>query len=88
MPITILKIIQPYLIRYLAKRTADYLEERRQRRLNPPEEKPPVSAPEPRAYPPPQALASSGEAFWYTMSGVLLGSAFGFILAYLTRPEG
>jgi hypothetical protein len=81
MVMTIFKIIRPYLIRYLAKSAADYLETRRAQRLQ--RGLAETVAPETRAYP---ETLPAREAVWYTLSGMLLGSAFGLILAVLFRP--
>jgi hypothetical protein len=78
---TIFKIIRPYLIRYLAKSTADYLETRRVQRLKRGLEE----TVEPGTPLSPETLPAR-EAVWYTLSGVLLGSALGLILAALFRP--
>ncbi len=91
---TIFKIIQPYLLRFLARQAAEYLQKRREQRLSPGEDEASIPPPEAESVSeplamecPPQAGFSSSDAFWFTMSGVLLGGAFGFILAHLTRPE-
>lgn len=90
MPLTFLKIIQPYLLRYLAKRVAEYLEDRRERRLaDPADETPSVSA-EPSEIaecPPSTAGFSSGDVIWFSLSGILVGSALGYGLAYLMKEE-
>ncbi len=87
MYMTILKIIQPYLMRYLAKSAAGYLTQRREQRLKKGENETPTPLPKAIDCPPPQTRLSPANIFWYTISGVLLGSAFGFILAYLLKPE-
>jgi hypothetical protein len=78
---TIFKLIRPYLIRYLAKSAASYLETRRVQRLKRGQEET-VEA-EMQVYP---ETLPAREAVWYTLSGMLLGSAFGLILAVLFRP--
>lgn len=79
---TIFKIIRPYLIRYLAKSTADYLETRRVQRLKRGLEE--TVEPEAQVYP--ETLPARATV-WYTISGVVLGSALGVILAVLFRPQ-
>jgi hypothetical protein len=97
----ILKLIWPYLARFLMNRgaeyTADYLQTRREQRSMPQSEpeiaeslppqaiEEPVLSPE-TVYPSPTSdrfLVS--DAFWFTMSGILLGSAFSIIVAYLVK---
>ncbi|HEX9923620.1 MAG TPA: hypothetical protein VGD99_13260 [Anaerolineae bacterium] len=78
---TIFKIIRPYLIRYLAKSAAGYLETRRVQRLQ--RGLAETIEPETRVY---SETLPAREVVWYTLSGVLLGSAFGLILAVLFRP--
>lgn len=88
---TVFKIIWPYLLRFLAKYAAEYLENRRQARLKAGDVEAlapsPESAPERR----PVLLSgdhlSTGDAFWFTVSGILLGAGLGVALAYLTRRE-
>ncbi len=84
---TIFQLFWPFVQGYMKKRaaeyTADYLQKRRERRLNK------LSGAEEAALPE-QMLAcptSTADAIWYTMSGVLLGSAFSLILAQLFRRE-
>jgi hypothetical protein len=92
---TILRLMWPYLQRYLAKHAADYLEKRRQQKRQLKEEEarraelaqnlsPALSA-EPGKYPPPKLLTA--DAVWYTLAGVLLGSALTVILANVLREE-
>ncbi|MFN8453366.1 MAG: hypothetical protein U0401_01630 [Anaerolineae bacterium] len=96
MYLTLLKLLWPHAQRLLAQRAADYLQQRRGRRLNP------QVAPEPiGSGVVEQAAAQAGileclpastglsrkDAVWYTMSGVVLGSAIGLILAQLFRRE-
>lgn len=78
---TIFKIIRPYLIRYLAKSAADYLETRRVQRLKRGLEE--TVEPEAQVYP--ETLPARA-VVWYTLSGMVLGSVFGYILAVLFRP--
>lgn len=91
---TILRLIWPYLQRYLARYAADYLEQRRQQKRQLKEEtrlaelaqdlSPAMSA-EPGAGPPSKLLTAN--AVWYTLAGVLLGSALAVILANVLREE-
>lgn len=93
---TILRLMWPYLQRYLAKQAANYLEQRRQLKRQLKEEEarlaelaqdlsPAVSAQPGECPPPPKLLTAN--AVWYTLSGVLLGSALGLILANVLREE-
>ena len=84
----ILKLAWPYLQRYLANRTADYLQDRRARRLKQTVEEnieevvsdylPPVEivtdTPRPGA-----------NTVWFSLAGLLLGGAFGLIVYLLYR---
>jgi hypothetical protein len=92
---TILRLMWPYLQRYLAKQTADYLEQRRQQKRQLKEEEarlaelaqdlsPAISA-EPGEGPPSKLLTAN--AVWYTLAGVLLGSVLTVILANVLREE-
>lgn len=100
MYITILKTGWPIFERFLAKRIAEYiaeyLQKRREQRLqirevpettetSLPEEPVPALATGTAECPP--VGLSSGDAFWYTMSGIFLGSALAVILTYLIKPE-
>jgi hypothetical protein len=76
MLLTILKLLSPLLQRLLAKRLADYLNARRERRLAPLAEAAPLRPDEP-------APLSPGLALRFTLIGVLIGSSLGFVLAYL-----
>jgi hypothetical protein len=91
MYLTILKTAQPFLQRFLIKRAAEYaaayINRRREQRLKGDEEPDLAPVIEMEEYPPLQSSPSSGDAFWYTMSGILLGSAFGIILTYIIRRE-
>lgn len=91
---TILRIIWPYVLRYLAERSTDYLDQRRERKRqhgqaihNPAEN---ATAPQEVEFVPsvsPGRLSTTN-AVWYTLSGVLLGSAIGLMLAAMFREEG
>lgn len=93
---TILRLMWPYLQRYLAKQTADYLEKRRQQKRQLKEEEarlaelaqnlsPAISAELGECPPSPKLLTAN--AVWYTLAGVLLGSALAVILANVLREE-
>ncbi|MCL4299300.1 MAG: hypothetical protein KJ077_26435 [Anaerolineae bacterium] len=92
---TILRLVWPYLQRYLAKQTADYLAQRRQQKRQLKEDEarlaelaqdlsPAVSA-EPGAGPPSKLLTA--DAVWYILAGVLVGSALTVILTNVLREE-
>ena len=91
---TILRIIWPYVLRYLAQRSVDYLDQRRERKGQPEEAAsygPAESAIAAEAFerpPAPSTRSSTANTVWYTLSGVLLGSAIGLILATVLRKEG
>jgi hypothetical protein len=84
----ILKLAWPYLQRYLANRAAGYLQDRRTRRLKQTvEEKveevvsdylPPVETVT-------AASSRSVNTVWFSLSGLLLGGAFGLIVYLLYR---
>jgi len=91
-------LVWPILRRYLTKRVSEYtagraagfLNRRREQRLKSLEEHPQASADEIEGCPPcppTQNGYSPGDIFWFTLSGVLLGSALGVLLSYLTRQE-
>ncbi|MEW5961766.1 MAG: hypothetical protein AB1801_28945, partial [Chloroflexota bacterium] len=86
---TVLKIAQPMVQRYLTGRAAqyaaDYLNRRRALRQQPAEE---ITADLAGAIvPAPKTGYARGDVFWFTLSGVVLGSALGIMLARLVRPE-
>lgn len=82
----ILKLAWPYLQRYLAGRAAGYLQDRRARRLKQaveekveevvPDYLPPVVTPAPR---------NTANTIWFSLAGLLLGGAFGFIVYLLYK---
>jgi hypothetical protein len=91
-------LVWPILRRYLTKRVSEYtagraagfLNRRREQRLKSLEEELQTSAEEIEACPPcspTQIGYSPGDVFWFTLSGVFLGSALGVLLSYLTRQE-
>jgi hypothetical protein len=85
---SILKLAQPFVQRYLTNRaaeySADYLNRRRERCLHPP---PAAAESTDEVAACPQAGYSGGDVFWFTLSGMVLGSALGVILSRLTQPE-
>ena len=98
----ILKLMWPYVLRYLMNRgaayAASYLQLRRQGRLQHPVEPEEVleaffpqeaeiaPAPEiPVCLPPPPPRFLASDAFWYTLSGLFLGTAISIIVAYLVK---
>jgi hypothetical protein len=94
MPNFFLLLLWPIIRRLLLKRAseyaADFLNRRREQRLNPPEESPEISSAEIAGCPPcPPAHIGYGptDIFWFSLSGVLLGSALGVLVSYLVRPE-
>jgi hypothetical protein len=85
---TLLRLVWPYILRYLAKHGAVYLEKRReQKRLRKtaqseavvPPTSPDIAVVECR---PPQ---TARRPIWYVLAGVLLGSAISLILVKLLR---
>ncbi len=100
MTTAILRLIWPYVARQLLNRGAEYsagfLHARRERRLaqqiepeiietSPPEVLEETVLTEVACPPPPRFLA--GDAFWFTLSGIFLGGAFGVIIAYLVKQN-
>lgn len=87
---TILRLVWPYILRYLAKHGATYLEKRREQKrllklaeLEP--EPAPVSPDAAVIECPPPPVSKSVKPIWYVLAGVLLGSAIGLMLARLLR---
>ena len=91
-------LLWPIVRRYLTKRISNYaadqsagfLNRRREQRLNPPEELAEPAVDEREGCPPcpPSHIGyGSTDIFWFTLSGVFLGSALGVLLAYLVRQE-
>ena len=97
MYITILKLLWPHVQRLLAQQAADYLQQRREHRLNPPQAasepidssvaEESVTQADVLECPPAPTGLSSRNAVWYTLSGVVLGSVIGLILAQIFRRE-
>ncbi len=104
MHLVVLKILWPYVMRHLAGRAADYVNQRRERRLQLAEElakqgeRPIALANCPPCPPCPPYSPSPGEGapatgiessptnkIWFTASGLLLGSAFAFMVYMLLK---
>lgn len=98
---TIFKIAWPLVQRFLAGKAAEYLQERRERRLGLfKEETPLVECPPCPPCPPLEAsvasgvnsstvtASSSGDAVWFALSGILLGSAFSIMLHIILQDAG
>jgi len=86
MPWMILRLLLPFVQKYAAQYVADYLENRREQRLKEAElaaECPPCP-PCPTDAP---AASTRSRRIWYSLSGLLLGSAFGLIGYLLVRQE-
>ena len=90
----VLILLWPFLRRYLLDRAAEqiagFLNRRREQRSRTNQEPTRISPAELvqcPSCPPTQVGYSSSDIFWFTMSGVLLGSAVGVLLSYLTRQE-
>ena len=86
MYLTILKLFLPYLQRFAAKRTAEYLQARREQRLAQ------QRAGQAEGQPAPSTCVSteinepsSRQVWWLALSGFLLGGACGYALAQLTQ---
>lgn len=106
MYVTIFRLVWPQLQRILAQRVADYLQQRREQRLQQRTGKEstetllveqalaaleplvqPQEPGEPIECPPVQPGFSPANAVWYTVSGVVLGSAISLILVSVFRRE-
>jgi hypothetical protein len=91
---TIFRLIRPRLERYAADRIAEYLQGRREQRLQLNKERPPDCPPCP---PCPQEeaavaaqvgiLADPRNTFWFALSGLLLGGAFGMMTYIFIRDD-
>jgi hypothetical protein len=103
---TVFRLLWPYLQRASAKYAADYLQQRREQRLQQQSGQEstatllaeqamialsPLVQPkrmvEPVECPPVQTHFLLVNAVWYTLSGVLLGSAIGLMLSQIFRRE-
>lgn len=89
MIMSLINLIRPYIQRKLlhwgAEHTAAYLQQRRAQRLGLTDEEP-EEAEAVEETPPPRTV-SFRNAFWFTMSGILLGSALGFLGSYFIREQ-
>jgi hypothetical protein len=96
MQMLIFRLLWPFLQRYLAEYAADYLEKRRQRKRQLEEEEarlaelvqdlPPALSIVPGEDLPPSKLLTAN-AVWYTLAGLLIGSALSLILIIVLRDE-
>ncbi len=82
---TLLRLAWPYLMRFLAGQAADYLERRREQKQT--ESDRGDSNVQNPSSPPIQAQVSTGNAIWYSLSGVLLGSALSLMLYIILRDD-
>lgn len=92
MYLTLFKIARPFLQRFLFNRAAEYaadfLNKRREQRLSPDEEMlVESSGPAVSEYLSTAPGYSSNDAIWFTLSGVLLGSALGVMLSHLSQSQ-
>ncbi len=92
MPNTILRILWPYILRYLAERVVEYLDKRREekrqlKQATQAAEAEAIAAGEIAAYPEPQTKHFSAGVVWYTLGGLLVGSVLGLIVANILRKE-
>lgn len=83
---TLLRLVWPYILRYLAKHGADYLEKRReQKRLLKRAQAEAVVPPDVAAIEGPPPPQTAPRPIWYVLAGVLLGSAISLMLVKLLR---
>lgn len=86
---TLLRLVWPYILRYLAKHGAVYLEKRReQKRLlkaTQAEAAAPPDSPDVAAIEGPPLPQTAPPPIWYVLAGVLLGSAISLMLVKLLR---
>ncbi len=92
MPNTILRIVWPYIVRYLAERVVEYLDNRREEKRQLKQaalavQAEAVAASEVAAYPESQTKRFSAGVIWYTLGGLLAGSVLGLIVANILRKE-
>jgi hypothetical protein len=88
MYVTILKLFLPYLQRFAAKRTAEYLQARREQRIAKQQTDQVKDLPtSPVCLPAETNETSSRQAWWLAVSGLLLGGVCGYALAYLTHRK-
>ena len=83
MLMVVLRFLMPYVGRYVANYIADYLENRRAARseLPKPEQRPVECSPCPPAAP----ISNRANTVWYSLSGLLLGSALASMLYIIWR---
>jgi hypothetical protein len=80
------RLLFPYLQRYLANRAAIYLQERRTRRLKKLAEN--IATTDPLLIGLSKILRGrSSNTLWFSLAGLLLGSAFGAIFYLLVRDS-
>ncbi len=91
MHIAIIRVMWPFVMRYVAGYVAKYLQTRRDRSIHPPTDQPrPVEC---LPCPPcPPAVESTNylsqptnNGIWFALSGLLLGSAFGTMVYILVK---
>ena len=82
MYLTILKLLSPYLQRYAAKKTAAYLQARRERRLG---KQPEAETLAEDPVPAKSDRPATRTPLWFAAGGLLIGGAAGYALAYLTH---
>lgn len=87
----ILLLAWPFIRRYLTNRSAEYaadfLNRRRSERFRQGEEEDQVAQADELECPPVTIGYSNSDVVWFTLSGVLLGSALGVLFTYLTHQE-
>jgi hypothetical protein len=92
MPVTLFRVIWPFLRGYLTRKAAErvtaYLQTRREQRLKKSHEaQEPVTEEQVVSCSPSSGSFSTANAVWYTLSGVLLGGALGLIMTQIFRQE-
>jgi hypothetical protein len=83
---TLLKLVWPYLMRFATSQAADYIERRREQQLSEPAQ-PDEPADCPPCPPCPPVTETSSNAFWYSLSGIVLGSTLSVILYILFKED-
>ena len=85
----LLKLAWPYLMRFATSQAANYLEQRREQRVQAKEQQNNLAECPP--YPPASETNSEDEQatgfFWYGLSGLLLGGAFSIMLYVLLQDD-
>ncbi|MDX1523780.1 MAG: hypothetical protein R3264_19285 [Anaerolineae bacterium] len=84
MPVTILKLLSPYLMRLAANKIVEFLNQRREQRLAAAQGDEDGS-PEPDRASSVAETAGSGQAMWFAVSGVVVGTALGYALSHLSH---